>query len=70
MSKPAKSQKPLPPLPPGYIPPMPYADICPRCKTRHARNVFTFREGPLGGNDARVWGYFCEPCERTPFWLD
>jgi hypothetical protein len=61
--------------PPGYIPPMPYAGICPRCKIDHGGSKYTFRDGPIGlgpngGWVDRVWGYFCENCEKTPFWRD
>ena len=69
MSRACKNSGPLPPLPPGYVPPMPYADVCPGCKQTCKRNIFTFRDGPVGGNVDRQWGYFCEPCEKTPFWM-
>jgi hypothetical protein len=68
MSKPKMSNKSLPPLPEGYVPPMPYADVRPRCKTACKRNVFTWRDGPT--RDDRAFGYFCSACEKTPFWLD
>lgn len=63
--------RPLPPLPPGYTPPVPCADICPACKKQHARNAYTFRDGPVGlgpngGYVDREYGFFCKPCETAP----
>lgn len=56
------------PLPEGYIPPMPYAGICPACKVQHNGSFFTYRdEGPT--RNERRFGYFCLACERAPFWM-
>lgn len=39
--------------PPDYVPPMPYAGICPLCGASHGGSTFTHFNNR--------WGYYCEP---------
>lgn len=64
-----KKPKPVWMPPPGYIPPMPYAGVCPGCRVNHGGTKFTFVEGPGGTQDERHWGYWCAECEQMPFWM-
>jgi hypothetical protein len=65
----ANGPKPIWMPPPGYIPPMPYAGVCPDCKVDHGGSKFTFVEGPGGTQGERRFGYYCSSCDKIPPWL-